>query len=111
MKSIAIIFFVLAAYATLLSAQSFRPNNADEAEKLTKEFANLTSNSTCKDGQNACIKEQFAQCVNGKFKLFSCGNTLKCVVLPLVLQPGTTITCSTEADRLARLADARNNNN
>lgn len=75
---------------------------------MQKEFAKLTSNSPCKEGENACVNDQFAQCVVGKFALNSCGGgNLKCVVLPLVNKPGTSIACSTEQDRLARLADAK----
>ncbi|EXX54068.1 uncharacterized protein OCT59_011030 [Rhizophagus irregularis] len=98
------------SYTTLSSAQgqNFRPANADKAEQLTKEFAKLTKDSPCENNAQACVEDQFAQCVGGKFQLNSCGGgELKCVVLPLVNKPGTSITCSTEADRLARLADAR----
>jgi hypothetical protein len=96
------------SYTTLTSAQNFRKDNADKAEQLTKEFAKLTRDSPCENNAQACVEDQFAQCVNGKFQLNSCGGgELKCVVLPLVNKAGTSITCSTEADRLARLADAR----
>jgi hypothetical protein len=72
--------------------------------KLTKYFKSLTSNSPCKDGTDVCIEDQ---CVNGKFILTSCSEGLKCVVIPLVNKQGTSITCSTEKDRLNRLANAR----
>ncbi|RGB34177.1 hypothetical protein C1646_654001 [Rhizophagus diaphanus] len=101
------------SYTTLSSAQgqNFRPANADKAEQLTKEFAKLTKDSPCENNAQACVEDQFAQCVGGKFQLNSCGGgELKCVVLPLVNKPGTSITCSTEADRLARLADAHGGN-
>lgn len=104
MKILVIITFALIGLA---AAQEFRKKNADDAEKLTEDFKSLTPNSPCQDGTNACIKDQFAQCVNRKFVLTSCNEGLKCVVLPLVLRPGTSITCSTEEDRLNRLADAR----
>ncbi|RIA85176.1 hypothetical protein C1645_727838 [Glomus cerebriforme] len=105
------LFAFAITYTTLVSAQgNFRSANADQAEKLTNDFAKLTPNSPCTDGQQACVNDQFAQCVGGKFQLNSCGGgDLKCVVLPLVNKPGTSITCDTEADRLARLADARGN--
>ncbi|RIA99201.1 hypothetical protein C1645_811667, partial [Glomus cerebriforme] len=45
-----------------------------------------------------------------RFQLSPCnGAELECAVLPLVLKPGTSITCTTEADRLARLDQARKN--
>ncbi|CAG8598578.1 1431_t:CDS:1 [Funneliformis mosseae] len=107
MKFSTIFVFSLVTYATLASAQNFREQNADDAEKLQKQFDKLSPNSPCKVG-DACVKGQFAQCVGGKFVLNSCGGgELKCVVLPLVNKKGTSITCSTEADRKARLADAR----
>jgi hypothetical protein len=91
--------------------ENFRPKNADDAEKLTEDFKKLTPDSSCKDGEQACVEDQFAQCVNGKFALNSCGGgETKCVVLPLVNKPGTSITCSTEEDRLNRLAEARGEN-
>src|SRR5215210_4378975 len=101
MKISAIITFALIG---LTIAQDFRKKNADDAEKLTNDFKSLTPNSPCQDGNNACIKDQFAQCVNGKFVLTSCSGNLKCVVLPLVNKPGTSITCSTEQDQLNRIA-------
>jgi hypothetical protein len=55
-------------------------------------------------GDQACIGTGFAQCVNGKFAITSCGATLTCAALPLVNAPGTSITCTTEADAVARIA-------
>src|SRR5947208_3023168 len=111
MRLSAILTLALATYTTLAAAQKsddFRPKNADEAEKLTEDFKKLTPDSPCQTGDQACINDQFAQCVNGKFQSNSCGSPpLECVVLPLVNKPGTSITCSTEEDRKARLADAR----
>jgi hypothetical protein len=108
MKFSMIITFAL---ISLAAAQSFQEKNADDAEKLQKDFEKLTPDSPCKDGEQACVQDQFAQCVNGKFALNSCGGgELKCVVLPLVNKPGTSITCSTEQDRKNRLAAARGEN-
>ncbi len=103
------VLFILAAGSLTTSAQynNFREQNANDAENLQKEFAKLTPNSPCKDGDNACVNDQFAQCVGGKFALNACGVNLKCAALPLVNKAGTSIACTTEEDRLNRLADAR----
>lgn len=57
-------------------------------------------------GDQACIGTGFAQCVNGKFVVTSCGATLTCAALPLVNKPGTSITCTTAADAAARIQAA-----
>jgi len=95
-------------FLTVARVNNFRSKNADEAEKLTKDFKKLSINSNCKYNEQACINDQFAQCVNRKFQLFPCNSGLICVVLPLVNKPGTSITCGTESDRKMRVDDARN---
>ena len=55
-------------------------------------------------GQNACVDGGFAQCVGGEFVITPCAGGLQCVALPLVNKPGTSITCDTLADALARIA-------
>jgi hypothetical protein len=54
-------------------------------------------------GENACVNGSFAQCVGGKFVNVGCGASLTCAALPLVNKPGTSITCTTTADALARI--------
>jgi hypothetical protein len=54
-------------------------------------------------GDQACIGSGFAQCVNGKFVVTPCGATLTCAALPLVNKPGTSITCTTQADAATRI--------
>jgi hypothetical protein len=99
---------IFALISLTAAVKDFQPKNADDAEKLTEDFKKLTPDSPCKDGDQACVDDQFAQCVGGKFALNSCGGgDLKCVVLPLVNKPGTSITCSTEEDRQNRLDEAR----
>lgn len=53
--------------------------------------------------EEACVGGGFAQCVGGKFQVTSCGATLTCAALPLVNKAGTSITCTTQADALARI--------
>lgn len=55
-------------------------------------------------GENACVDGGFAQCVNGKFVITQCSGGLQCFALPLVNKPGTSITCDTETDAIARIA-------
>lgn len=88
------------------STGGFQKANALAAQQLNAKFATLTEDSTCNAGDNACIDGQFAQCVGGKFVLQSCGASLKCVALPLVNKAGTSVTCDTEADAIARIQAA-----
>ncbi|CAG8590006.1 8083_t:CDS:2 [Paraglomus brasilianum] len=79
------------------------------AIKLAQDFQKLDDNSPCTAGQNACVKGNFAQCVNGKFVSMPCSGGLSCEVLPLVNSRGTSITCDTKADAQARIDDALKN--
>lgn len=74
---------------------AFTVQNGKDAIALNAKFASLTPNSTCKTGEEACVNKAFAQCVDDKFVLSPCGAGLECVVLPLVLSPGTSVTCDT----------------
>lgn len=59
----------------------------------------------CTAGQNACVSGGFAQCVGGKFAVTECSKPLICAALPLVNSPGTSITCTTQADAVTRIAN------
>ncbi|TBU64665.1 hypothetical protein BD310DRAFT_805284 [Dichomitus squalens] len=83
---------------------SFTLQNGQDAIALNNKFAALDANSACQSGEDACVDSKFAQCVNGKFVLQQCGGGLICAALPLVNSPGTSITCTTAADRDARIA-------
>ncbi|OJT09141.1 hypothetical protein TRAPUB_14400 [Trametes pubescens] len=83
---------------------SFTLQNGKDAIALNQKFATLTANSPCTAGENACVNSQFAQCVNGKFVTTGCAGGLVCAALPLVNSAGTSITCTTAADRDARIA-------
>lgn len=78
--------------------------NGQAAQALNAKFQTLSAGSACKDGENACINGDFAQCAGGKFVPTPCAGGTKCFALPLVLSPGTSITCDTEADAAARIA-------
>ncbi|KIK09012.1 hypothetical protein K443DRAFT_672054 [Laccaria amethystina LaAM-08-1] len=84
-------------------AGGFKLQNGQDAQALNKKFAGLTSSSSCAAGENACVNGGFAQCVGGKFAVTECSPTLICAALPLVNSRGTSITCTTPADALARI--------
>lgn len=41
----------------------------------SQQFASLTPNSPCTEGEDACVNGEFAQCVSGKFVLTACAQT------------------------------------
>ncbi|KAL2917100.1 hypothetical protein HK105_203164 [Polyrhizophydium stewartii] len=62
---------------------------------------------SCTEGENVCLANgQFGQCVGGKLVGTACAGGLSCQVLPLRNKSGTSVTCSTAADRTARIAEA-----
>lgn len=85
--------------------RDFKLQNGQDAQKLNAQFATLTADSACTAGQNACVEGAFSQCVNGKFSSTPCSSPLSCFALPLVNSPGTSITCTTEADATTRIAN------
>ncbi|KAH9989941.1 hypothetical protein BJV77DRAFT_948011 [Russula vinacea] len=87
------------------SAAPFTLQNGQEAQALNRKFQSLTASSSCSSGEQACVQGQLAQCVSGKFVLAPCASTLQCVALPLVNKPGTSITCDTQQDAEARIAN------
>jgi hypothetical protein len=86
--------------------KSFQKQNGLDAQALNKKFATLTAESACNPGENACVGDAFAQCVNGKFVLTSCAGGLRCAALPLVNSPGTSITCVDTPQAIQRIADS-----
>ncbi|KAG2125026.1 hypothetical protein DEU56DRAFT_825949 [Suillus clintonianus] len=95
----------VAPSATSSSASAnFKLANGQNAQKLNAQFATLTASSSCTEGTNACVNGAFAQCVGGTYVTQSCGSGLTCAALPLVNSAGTSITCTTNSDALARIA-------
>ncbi|KAF9258612.1 hypothetical protein L218DRAFT_909265 [Marasmius fiardii PR-910] len=82
----------------------FTQKNGEDAIALNDKFKGLKADSPCNAGEDACVNDQFAQCVGGKFVLQPCAATLICAALPLVNSAGTSVTCTTAADRDARIA-------
>ncbi|KAI0699627.1 hypothetical protein C8T65DRAFT_659253 [Cerioporus squamosus] len=93
-----------AATTTAASSSNFQLQNALDAQKLNAQFATLTADSTCSEGDQACIDSGFAMCVGGKFVNMGCAATTKCFALPLVNKEGTSIACTTEDDAASRIA-------
>ncbi|CAE7073505.1 unnamed protein product [Rhizoctonia solani] len=86
------------------ATKPFQLQNGKDAQKLNKSFQSLTADSSCNDGEQACVDGGFAQCVGGEFQVTACSGGLQCFALPLVNKAGTSITCDTEADAAARIA-------
>lgn len=85
-------------------ASGFQEQNGKDAQALNQKFASLTADSSCTDGDQACIGGGFAQCVGGKFAVTPCSGGTQCFALPLVNKPGTSLACDTQADATARFA-------
>ncbi|EPQ56757.1 hypothetical protein GLOTRDRAFT_128694 [Gloeophyllum trabeum ATCC 11539] len=95
-----------ASTASSSSGGSFQLANGQAAQQLNAKFPTLTADSSCNEGDNACIGSSFAQCVGGKYVTTACNTAagLTCAALTLVNSAGTSITCTTPADALARIA-------
>ncbi|KLO13807.1 hypothetical protein SCHPADRAFT_827369, partial [Schizopora paradoxa] len=79
--------------------------NGQEAQILNAQFQSLNTTSSCQNGQFACVGDRFASCVNNKFVLSDCPDSLQCVALPLVNERGTVVSCDTTADALDRITN------
>ncbi|KAF8588810.1 hypothetical protein K439DRAFT_1334529, partial [Ramaria rubella] len=96
--------FVIVLGAPSLDATSLKQNGA-AAQKLNAQFASLKKTDSCNGSDMACVGGSFAQCVNGKWVTTECAVGLGCFALPLVNSVGTSITCDTQADAEARIAN------
>jgi len=103
------VVFILSS-ALLVSASpfdkraSFTKANGEAAKALQAKFKTLTTDSSCTNGENACLSNgDFAQCVAGKFIPTPCSGGLTCQALPLVNSPGTSIACTSVADAATRI--------
>ncbi|KAJ3976117.1 hypothetical protein EV361DRAFT_968917 [Lentinula raphanica] len=88
---------------TSTSASGFQLQNGEDAIKLNSQFAGLTASSSCTDGEQACVQGGFAQCVAETFEITQCTGGTSCFAVPLVNEPGTSITCTSQADATARI--------
>ncbi|KAI0045650.1 hypothetical protein FA95DRAFT_96855 [Auriscalpium vulgare] len=83
---------------------AFTLQNGKDAVAQNAKFSALTADSSCTAGEIACVGDKFAQCVSSKFVIQACGPGTVCAALPLDNSAGTTVTCTTAADRDARIA-------
>ncbi|KAF8900092.1 hypothetical protein CPB85DRAFT_1439692 [Mucidula mucida] len=89
--------------STSTSSSGFAQQNGLDAIALNQKFSTLTADSACTAGESACVNGAFAQCVEGKFTSTQCAGGTQCFALPLVNSAGTSVTCTTEADKDARI--------
>jgi hypothetical protein len=71
------------------ASASFHLSNGQQAQALNAQFQNLTADSPCQAGEEACVGGDLGQCVAGKFATTPCAADLKCFALPLDNKPGT----------------------
>ncbi|KAJ7720586.1 hypothetical protein DFH07DRAFT_784355 [Mycena maculata] len=57
------------------SSADFHLQNGLAAQKLNAQFQTLTTNSSCTEGEQACVGTSFAQCVSGTLRLHPTGAT------------------------------------
>ncbi|KAI0747050.1 hypothetical protein C8Q80DRAFT_1106183 [Daedaleopsis nitida] len=108
-------FSALVALAMVLSV-SARPDfrrarradtelqNGQDAIAENNRFKTLTADSPCTHGDTACVNDKFAGCVDTKWVLQSCAAGLICASLPNSGALGTTLACTTAAERDSRIA-------
>ncbi|GJJ10819.1 hypothetical protein Clacol_005047 [Clathrus columnatus] len=78
--------------------------NGRSAQMLNAQFASVKATDTCNDSEIGCVSGSFAQCVSSKWVLQPCAEGTTCAALPLVNKVGTSITCDTQSDAIARIA-------
>ncbi|KAJ7881867.1 hypothetical protein B0H13DRAFT_2235522 [Mycena leptocephala] len=68
------------------------------------QFATIEAGDACTAGPDACAGDAFAQCVSDAYVVQACAGGTVCAALPNVNSAGTSIACTTVADRDARIA-------
>ncbi|CAG8654473.1 4541_t:CDS:2 [Funneliformis caledonium] len=117
MKFFATLALVLScSIVALAQDKATQRANADKAEALFEEFKTFTVDTPCEANDQACINGAFAKCFTtlndagepvNVWSLNECNTGLTCCPLPLVNSPGVSLVCTTEQDRLDRIAQAR----
>ncbi|KAJ3149374.1 hypothetical protein HDU89_003736 [Geranomyces variabilis] len=111
-KSIApLALFLAAASVSAQSIAQTRCSNGQAAQQADAAKSSITASSSCNVGDSTCVGDLFGQCVGGKFVTTACAGGLKCQILPLVNKAGTSVACTTDADKTARIADSLGNCN
>jgi len=119
MPSATRIIFYLAQIAALSSAlpvpqrsreiivkrAAFTESNGKAAQQGNAASASHHAGDSCsQEGEVLCSSNnEILECANGVFVAEPCGAGLQCYILPLVNKAGTSATCDTEADALARI--------
>ncbi|ORZ36112.1 hypothetical protein BCR44DRAFT_1512637 [Catenaria anguillulae PL171] len=107
-------FSLIALFAVLCmaNAQGFQEANKQLAGQLDAQKAGLQIGSACPqqlsgEGQVLCAGNSLARCNGGQVSgpLQQCAGGLNCQVLPLVNSPGVSVTCTSDADKIARIGN------
>ncbi|KAG8988367.1 hypothetical protein FRB90_002794 [Tulasnella sp. 427] len=78
--------------------------NGRDAIALNHKYQSIVAGSSCPNYEIGCIGDAFAQCVWGTWVSTKCPVGTVCAALPNVGTPGTSIACTTPADRDMRIA-------
>jgi len=107
-------FFTLALLAalasSLVSAGPVALDNAtllangQQAQILNSEFESLQVNDPCNTGENACINNTFAVCINNAWETQPCPSSKSCFALPQVRTNGTFIACTSQRNAASIIA-------
>ncbi|KIO25715.1 hypothetical protein M407DRAFT_75360, partial [Tulasnella calospora MUT 4182] len=71
---------------------------------LNHKYQSIVAGTSCTNYDIGCIGDAFAQCVWGTWVATKCPVGTVCAALPNVGAPGTSIACTTPADRDMRIA-------
>ncbi|KAH7929757.1 hypothetical protein BV22DRAFT_1125490 [Leucogyrophana mollusca] len=107
-------FVTIALYSTLLVSaaspysrrQSWLQQNGPAAKALNDQYSSLTPDSSCNDGDIACIDGQFAHCYQNHYFLHSCPSDWSCAAIPNEWSSGTTTTCDSNDNIAYRFSQA-----
>ncbi|KAI8900161.1 hypothetical protein BC833DRAFT_506534, partial [Globomyces pollinis-pini] len=82
--------------------------NGIDAQRLDSQKGNNLAGGQCNvEGGDFCVGDKVGKCIGGKLTVVTaCGGGTLCQVLPLVNKAGTSVTCDTEAGKLARFQAA-----
>ncbi|KAF9003364.1 hypothetical protein BDQ17DRAFT_1356079 [Cyathus striatus] len=78
-------------------------SNAQQAQKANAQFAALKATDPCTNGEEACLSNSIAQCVNGTWDTTQdrCLKSQSCFALPNVNQEGIILSCTSERKALS----------
>lgn len=85
---------------------AFFQQNGPAAKDLNDKYGSLTVNSTCNNGDIACIGGQFASCWGSSYHVHGCPDGWVCAAIPNERSEGTTTTCVSPKDIAWRFTQA-----